>query len=187
MRGFLRTRVAAAGGDPLQVDVLMAGGSRTIGGVKVASVATVHNNNLDTPFLSANAFTDGLAADGLSAYVGPAQGYVLKFSNGLVVYLSGDTGHTSDMKTIVRGFYRAKLAVMNMGDIFSMGPTEAAWAVNKLIKPRSVIPSHSNENGTPGTKTRIFTVQVRPNIGVHVPLSGITMEFNRRGVCVSGC
>jgi L-ascorbate metabolism protein UlaG (beta-lactamase superfamily) len=64
----------------------------------------------------------------LTAYAGPENGYVLTFTNGLVVYLSGDTGHTGDMATIVNDYYRADLAVMHMGDVFSMGPEEAAFA-----------------------------------------------------------
>ena len=37
-------------------------------------------------------FTAQLKKDGLTAYVGPDNGYVLTFSNGLVVYMSGDSG-----------------------------------------------------------------------------------------------
>jgi L-ascorbate metabolism protein UlaG (beta-lactamase superfamily) len=62
---------------------------------------------------------------GIAGYVGEATGYVLRFSTGLVVYLSGDTGMTSDMDSIVRGYYKAKLAVMNIGGTpFTAGPNE---------------------------------------------------------------
>ena len=37
---------------------------------------------------------------GIAGAVGPATGYVLRFSTGLVVYLSGDTGITQDMEII---------------------------------------------------------------------------------------
>ena len=53
---------------------------------------------------------DTLRENGLSAHVGPPTGYVLKFSNGLVVYLSGDTGITSEQDLVVRQYYRANLA-----------------------------------------------------------------------------
>ena len=150
-----------------------------------------HSNGVPTSFL-ADPEKSELAADNLTAYVGPENGFVLTFSNGLGVYLSGDTGQTGDMATIVNGYYGAKLAVVNMGDIFSMGPEEAAFAVKRLIKPKSVIASHANEVATvggvvqPGTRTARFIGLVK-GTPVHVPLSGGTMEFDSNGTCVSGC
>ncbi|HXV80948.1 MAG TPA: MBL fold metallo-hydrolase, partial [Candidatus Binatia bacterium] len=154
--------------------------------------AAKHSNGVDRVFLT-NPEKIDLRADDLTAYVGPEEGYIVKFSNGLVVYLSGDTGVISDMDTIARQQYGAKLAVINMGDIFSTGPEEAAFAINQLIKPESVIPSHANEAATangvvlPNTKTERFINLVGANADVHVPLSGVTMEFNANGQCISGC
>ena len=106
---------------PGDIDTLRHGGSANIGGVKVAVIAAHHSNgiplNIVDPLLSAV-----LAPDDLVPYVGPENGYVLYFTNTLAVYLSGDTGHTSDMKHIVRDFYDAKVAILNCGDKFSMGP-----------------------------------------------------------------
>jgi L-ascorbate metabolism protein UlaG (beta-lactamase superfamily) len=129
---------------------------------------------------------------GIWGDVGLATGYVLTFSNGLVVYLSGDTGITADMDRVVRDYYHAKLAVMNIGDGFTTGPAEAAYVINDLVKPASVIASHANEAGTEGgkvragSKTEAFMKAVKA-IPVHVPLSGKTMEFNGSGKCTAGC
>jgi hypothetical protein len=41
-----------------------------------------------------------------------ANGYVLTFTNDLKVYLTGDTGPTSDMATIVRGLYHPFAALL---------------------------------------------------------------------------
>lgn len=68
------------------------------------------------------------AADGLTGYGGLDHGYILRFSNGLVVYLTGDTGHFGDMKHIVRDFYGPKLMVVNLGNGPSMGPEEGSRA-----------------------------------------------------------
>jgi L-ascorbate metabolism protein UlaG (beta-lactamase superfamily) len=128
---------------------------------------------------------------GIAGDVGLATGYVLRFSNGLVAYLSGDTGITADQDLVVRGHYGAKLAVMNIGDGFTTGPVEAAYVMNDLVKPASVIASHANEVGTvggkvrPGSKTEAFIKAVRAP--VHVPLSGRTMEFDANGRCTAGC
>ena len=63
---------------------------------------------------------------------------MLTFSNWLVVYLSGDTGITAEQDSLVRRHYGATLAVINIGDTFTMGPKEAAYVVNHLIKPTAV-------------------------------------------------
>lgn len=188
MPGFLNAKISALGGPTNLATTLRPGGKFMKNGVTIATVAALHSNGVPGVFLGANA-----PAGGVTAYVGPEEGYVIKFSNGLVAYLSGDTGVITDMDTIVRQQYGAKLAVINIGDVFSTGPEEAAYAINNLIKPKSVIPSHANEAATiasvvqPGTKTQKFIDLVSPSIHVHVPLSGGTMEFNGAGVCVGGC
>ena len=132
-----------------------------------------------------------LKGEGLTAYVGPPSGYVLTFSNGLVAYLSGDTGITAEQDLVVRRHYGAKLVVMNIGDVFTTGPTEAAYVINELVKPASVIPSHANELATKGgkvvagTRTESFIKAVK--VPTHLPLSGRTMEFDSGGKCVAGC
>lgn len=132
-----------------------------------------------------------LAANGLTAYVGPPGGYVLQFSNGLVAYLSGDTGITAEQHLVVRRYYKANLAVMNIGGNFTTGPAEAAYVMNTLVRPKSVIASHANEMATkggkllPNTKTAAFKKATK--MPVHLPLSGKTMEFDGSGKCVKGC
>lgn len=195
--GFTEIITRAASPTSPCTAILRHGGKRIVKltgqteGVQIAVVPAHHSNGIPTGFLAEPEKSD-LAADNLTAYVGPENGFVLTFSNGLVVYLSADTGHTTDMATIVNDFYKAKLAVVNMGDIFSMGPEEAAFAVKRLIKPKAVIASHANEVATtsgsvnPGTRTERF-IQLVTGIPVHVPLSGTTMEFDSNGTCVSGC
>jgi hypothetical protein len=81
--------------------------------------------------------------------------------------------------------------VMNIGDVFTTGPKEAAHVIDEMIKPAEVIPSHTNEVGTQGgkviagTKTDRFIKATR--VPVRVPLSGKTMSFNGGGKCVAGC
>ncbi len=192
MHSFMQKKVIAAGGSKKQVAIIRFGGKRKIGGVKIALVQAIHSNGLSPAFLN-KAMADAMKPDGLSAYVGPDNGYILTFTNGLVVYISADTGHTSDMETIVRRYYKAELAIMAIGDVYSMGPEEAAWAVNELIKPKAVIPTHANEVSTeggkvkPGSKAEKFMKLVQKSIPVHLPLSGKTMEFDGDAKCVSGC
>jgi L-ascorbate metabolism protein UlaG (beta-lactamase superfamily) len=187
---FFTQKVKAVGGDPKQVQVLRFGAMVKVGGVGVASVPAVHSNGLDPAFLDKD-HAEALKANGLTAYVGPPGGYVVQFTNGLVVYLSGDTGITAEQDLVIRRFYKANLAVINIGGTFTTGPTEAAYVINEMVKPNEVIPSHANEVVTkggkllPGTKTAIFKDAVK--VPVHIPLSGKTMEFEGSGKCVSGC
>ncbi|QKT03910.1 MBL fold metallo-hydrolase [Ectothiorhodospiraceae bacterium 2226] len=190
MPQFFAGKLAARGGDPSASQLVRFGASRQVGGVAITTVPAVHSNGI------AGAMVGGdlghlLDSAGLTAYAGPATGFVLTFSNGLVVYLSGDTGITAEQDTVVRGHYGARLAVINIGDTFTTGPTEAAYVINELVQPAAVIPSHANEAATKngrviaGTRTARFMEAVK--VPVHLPLSGRTMAFDASGRCVSGC
>ncbi|MBA4743061.1 MAG: MBL fold metallo-hydrolase [Azoarcus sp.] len=190
MPAFFQNRVEAAGGERGQVQLVRFGASTKVGGVDIASVPAVHSNGLSPIFIGSE-YAKMLSEVGLTAYVGPPGGYVLTFSNGLAVYLSGDTGITAEQDRVVRGHYGAKLAVLNIGGTFTTGPREAAYVINDLVKPAAVIASHANELATEGgklregTKTEAFIKAVE--VPVHLPLSGRTMEFDGAAKCTSGC
>src|SRR5471030_964126 len=190
MPPFFAAKLKANGGDPANSILARFGGSVTLGGVRIATVTALHSNGVDPDFIGGD-LGKAMKAAGIAGDVGLATGYVLRFSNGLVAYLSGDTGIVADQEVVVRNYYNAKLAVMNMGDGFSTGPAEAAYVINKLVKPASVIASHANEVGTvngkvrPGSKTEAFVKAVK--VPVYVPLSGKTMEFDAAGKCTAGC
>ena len=190
MAQFLSSKIKTLGGDPASVKLARFGGSQTVGGVKITTVPAVHSNGLSGDFIG-GPLGEELSAAGLNAYVGPPTGYVVTFSNGLVAYLSGDTGVTAEQDTVVHGEYGAKLAVMNIGDVYTTGPTEAAYVIDELVKPTSVIPSHANEKGTengkpvPGSKTEAFMKAVKAP--AYLPLSGRTMTFDKSGACTDGC
>jgi len=191
MPQFFQAKLKALGGDPANVKLARFGGSVTVGGVKIATVTAMHSNGLDPDYIGGE-LGKTMKEAGLWGDVGLATGYVLTFSNGLVVYLSGDTGITADMDRVVRDYYHAKLVVMNISDApFTTGPAEAAYVINDLVKPRAVIASHANEAVTEGgkvragTKTEAFIKAAK--VPVHVPLSGKTMEFDGNGKCTAGC
>jgi L-ascorbate metabolism protein UlaG (beta-lactamase superfamily) len=190
MPKFFAGKLQALGGDPKKSELVRFGASRKVGGVTITTVPAVHSNGISGHMIGGD-LGDMLNAAGLTAYAGPPTGYVLTFSNGLVAYLSGDTGITAEQETVVRDHYKAKLVVINIGDTFTTGPAEAAWVVNKLIKPEAVIVSHANQPSTQGGKiiagTRVDEFSKLSKVPVHVPLSGRTMAFNGKGKCVSGC
>lgn len=190
MNSFFGKRIPAAGGDKSQVVTLRFGGMAKLNGVSIWSVPAAHSNGLDAEFLEGD-LAKQMKDNGLTAYLGPPGGYVLRFSNGLTVYLSGDTGVISDQEFVVRRQLHAKLVVMNIGGVFSTGPIEGAYVINDLVKPNSVIPSHANEGATkdgkviPHSKTATFIAAT--HVPSHVPLSGKTMQFNADGKCTGGC
>ena len=190
MPPFFAAKLRAGGGDPANALLARFGGSVTVGGVRIATVTALHSNGVDPDYIGGE-LGKAMKEAGIAGDVGLATGYVLRFSNGLVAYLSGDTGILADQEVVVRKHYSATLAVMNIGDGFTTGPAEAAYVINELVKPASVIASHANEVGTiggkvrPGSKTEAFVKASR--VPVHVPLSGKTMEFDAAGKCTAGC
>ena len=190
MPKFFANKLKALGGNPKNSQLVRFGGALNVTGITITTVPAVHSNGIASDMIEGE-LGKMLAASGLTAYAGPPTGYVISFSNDLVVYLSGDTGITAEQDRVVRQHYAAKLAVMNIGDTYTTGPKEAAYVVNELIKPNAVIASHANEAATKAGKviagTRSDTFIKATRVPVYLPLSGRTMEFNNGGVCVAGC
>jgi L-ascorbate metabolism protein UlaG (beta-lactamase superfamily) len=189
MASFFAPKVKAAGGDPASVLLLRYGASRKVGGVEVISVPAAHSNGVPPEFLD-EMYSKALAANGLTAYVGEAGGYVLRFSNGLTAYLSGDTGMIAEQDVVIGRYYKPQLAVMNIGGIFTTGPREAAHVVDEMVKSKTVIASHANEEATKGGQAvgnNIKAFQAASKAKVVVPISGKTFEFDKDGTCTKGC
>jgi len=190
MPKFFAGKLKALGGDPKKSNLVRFGASHKVGGVTITTVPAAHSNGISGHMIGGE-LGDMLNAAGLTAYAGPPTGYVLTFSDGLVVYLSGDTGMTAEQESVVRNHYKARLMVINIGDTFTTGPKEAAWVAKKLVKPAAVIVSHANQPSTSGGKviegTRVDEFSKLVKMPVHVPLSGRTMVFDSKGKCSSGC
>ena len=190
MPKFFGSKLEAAGGDPKNSVLVRFGASTTVGGVTITTVPAVHSNGISGSMIGGT-LGELLSSSGLTAYAGPPTGYVLTFSNGLVAYLSGDTGVTAEQETVVQNLYGANLAVINIGNTFTTGPKEAAWVIDNLVKPAAVIPSHANQPSTAGgeviegTRLDVFLTAVQTT--AHVPLSSKTMAFDGNASCLSGC
>ena len=73
-------------------------------------------------------------------YGGEACGYVIEFDNGVKIYHAGETNVFGDM-AIIRDLYAPTIAMLPIGDHYTMSPREAAYVCN-LLKPETVVPMH---------------------------------------------
>ena len=74
------------------------------------------------------------------AYTGESCGYVIETPGEPTIYFAGDTNVFGDME-LIRRIYAPDVAVLPIGDHFTMGPREAAVAA-ELVGAAKVIPSH---------------------------------------------
>jgi L-ascorbate metabolism protein UlaG (beta-lactamase superfamily) len=89
-------------------------------------------------FTLTNAFHSSSAPDG--SYGGEAAGYVIELDGGTTLYFAGDTCVFGDMQLIGR-IYSPAVAIIPIGDHYTMGPREAAVALELLGVSRCV-PCH---------------------------------------------
>jgi len=83
------------------------------------------------------AFHSGSAPDG--SYGGEPSGIVVR-ADGKTIYFAGDTCAFGDMQLISR-IHEPDIAVLPIGDYFTMGPKEAAVAV-ELLGVKRIVPCH---------------------------------------------
>ena len=103
------------------------GGTLELCGVKITMVHADHSCGI-------------MDDDGSIIYGGEAVGYVFTFPNGYKIYHAGDTNVFSDM-ALIHELYSPDLALLPVGDRFTMGPREVRKAIEFLKAPR-VIPMH---------------------------------------------
>ncbi|HEV7134865.1 MAG TPA: metal-dependent hydrolase [Gaiellaceae bacterium] len=89
-------------------------------------------------FTLTNAFHSNSAPDG--SYGGEAAGYVVETENGTKLYFAGDTCVFGDMQLIGR-IYEPDIAIVPIGDHYTMGPREAAVAL-ELLGVKRCLPCH---------------------------------------------
>jgi L-ascorbate metabolism protein UlaG (beta-lactamase superfamily) len=102
------------------------GGTVNVDGIEVTMVHAVHSNSI--------------VDEGRVLYAGDPAGFVVRLPGGLTLYHAGDTAVFSDMR-LIGELYRPELALLPIGDHFTMGPREAAQAV-RLLGVRHVVPMH---------------------------------------------
>lgn len=110
----------------VQFQEMNKGGTVEAAGVAFTMTNATHSGGITTP--------DGIV------YGGEPAGYFLRLPGGLRLYISGDTDVFSDM-VIYRELYQPDVAVLCIGDHYTMGPRGAAYAA-KLLGVKTVLPVH---------------------------------------------
>jgi L-ascorbate metabolism protein UlaG (beta-lactamase superfamily) len=153
LKGWLGKQGAPVG----QLPGINKGGSQEIDGIR---------------FTLTNAFHSSSSEEG--DYLGEACGLVIRLENGFTLYFAGDTCVFGDMQLIGR-LYKPDLAVLPIGDWFTMGPNEAALAL-ELLGVKRCVPSHYGTfpvlTGTPDELR-----ERAPGVEVHAPEPGGTVDL----------
>jgi len=114
------------------------------------------------------------SAAGTTLYLGEPVGFVIELENGSRIYHAGDTRAFGDM-ALIRELYRPDLAMLPIGGHFTMGPVEAALAV-ELLGVQDVVPMHYGTfpilAGTPDALRAAIVARGQAGVTVHAPEPG---------------
>jgi len=103
------------------------GGTTDLGGFSVTMVRADHSS--------------GDIVDGMPIYLGNPCGVIIKAKGEPTVWHLGDTDIYSDMALIAE-IHAPKVAIVPIGDRFTMSPVTAALAVKRFLKVDAAIPCH---------------------------------------------
>ncbi|GMA64816.1 metal-dependent hydrolase [Alicyclobacillus fastidiosus] len=84
----------------------------------------------------------GIETENGLVYVGPPVGFLITMG-GKTIYHAGDTGLFGDMKTVIGDLHNIDVALLPIGDNFTMGPEDALVAA-EWTGAKTVIPMHYN-------------------------------------------
>lgn len=102
------------------------GGSQTVGDFHVTMTHAFHSNSIED--------------NGVRIYAGEPAGLIIRMPGGFTIYHAGDTALFGDME-LIGEIYKPDLAMLPIGDLYTMGPREAAYAI-RLLGVKHVIPMH---------------------------------------------
>lgn len=103
------------------------GGTQTLEGIEITMTHAFHSSSFQE-------------SDGRVVYGGEPAGYILRLENGFTLYAAGDTALFGDM-ALLRDVFAPELAFLPIGDLFTMGPRQAAYAI-RLLGVSHVLPIH---------------------------------------------
>ena len=102
------------------------GGTVEAAGLKFTMVHAIHSSGIE----------DG----GQVIYGGEAAGFVITLEDGTRIYHAGDTAVHAEM-ALIGELYPPDIALLPIGDLFTMSPREAAVAA-RMLRPKWIVPAH---------------------------------------------
>jgi L-ascorbate metabolism protein UlaG (beta-lactamase superfamily) len=102
------------------------GGSQKVAGLEVTMTHAYHSNSI--------------FESGRLIYAGEPAGLVIRMPGGFTLYHAGDTALFGDMK-LIGELYKPDVALLPIGDRYTMGPLEAAYAI-RFLGAKHVVPMH---------------------------------------------
>jgi L-ascorbate metabolism protein UlaG (beta-lactamase superfamily) len=109
-----------------QVKPMGKGGTVRVGDFEVTMTHAFHSNSIDD--------------NGKILYGGEPASFIVRLPGGLTLFHAGDTTVFGDMKLIAE-LYKPDIACLPIGDNYTMGPREAAYAI-RLLGAKHIIPMH---------------------------------------------
>jgi L-ascorbate metabolism protein UlaG (beta-lactamase superfamily) len=138
------------------------GGTVTAAGLRVTMTGADHSAG------------DWSAPTRTPLYLGEPAGFVVEMENGFRLYHAGDTNVFGDMR-LIGELYRPDLVLLPIGGHYTMGPREAALAV-ELLGARHVLPIHYGTfpilAGTPEELRRELDARGLTDVEVHALTPG---------------
>ena len=102
------------------------GGTQEVAGLRFTMVHAIHSSGIE----------DG----GAVIYGSEPCGFVITLEDGTRIYHAGDTAVCSDMALIAE-LYAPDVALLPIGDLYTMSPREAAVAA-RMLRPKWIVPAH---------------------------------------------
>jgi L-ascorbate metabolism protein UlaG (beta-lactamase superfamily) len=138
------------------------GGTVEAAGVKVTMTHADHSAG------------DWNAGGETTLYLGEPVGFVIELENGFRFYHAGDTNVFGDMR-LIGELYQPELLILPIGGHFTMGPREAALAV-ELLRAKHVMPIHYGTfpllAGTPAALRAALDDRGLRDVDIHAPEPG---------------
>ncbi len=138
------------------------GGTVDVAGLRVTMTGADHSAG------------DWNAAGETTLYLGEPAGFVIEMENGFRIYHAGDTNVFGDMR-LIGELWRPDLAILPIGGHFTMGPGEAAKAV-ELLGVQHVLPIHYGTfpilAGTPAQLRTALDAMGLTSVEIHAPEPG---------------
>jgi L-ascorbate metabolism protein UlaG (beta-lactamase superfamily) len=127
------------------------GGTVTMVGLDITMVPAQHSSSVEE--------------DGRIVYLGVATGYVITLEDGTSVYFAGDTSVFGDMK-LIGDMYHPQIGFLPIGDLYTMGPEQAAFACG-LLGIKQIVPMHYGTfPALTGTPARLRELLAGKNVEV---------------------